>query len=412
MKKWLSGLMALAMLLTVCVGCGKTNNNTGAGQEDTSLPSIPDGVYYDITGIHANETMMTINGRQIPSEQYFYWLAYTCSNLEYTILTYYNYYGYYAELVNEETGTLRWDYEGDFYNGMTMPQYAIYETENSLRFYTTLEECAQTYGAQPDEEDLAAMEASHQQALEELGGQEGFDEYLVMLGISADYFDQLSRSGYIYDNLLEQVLTEGSQLYLEDAGYDGYATYADHILLATIDLATGAALAEEEVQAQYALAEDLLEQLSAASDADRPALFAQLADEYSQDTGRATNPEGYVYTPGTMVSEFEDAASALQPGQVSGIVETTYGYHIIMRKELAQGLAANPQQKEELAGEYLSTFLTELGQKAQVERSAVLDSLDVEAFYNQYNDFLVELNEADQAEAETETETETQTEEK
>ena len=46
-------------------------------------------------------------------------------------------------------------------------------------------------------------------------------------------------------------------------------------------------------------------------------------------------PEGYTYTPGTMVPEFEDAAAALEDYAISDIVETSYGYHIIMRLPLS-----------------------------------------------------------------------------
>ena len=55
----------------------------------------------------------------------------------------------------------------------------------------------------------------------------------------------------------------------------------------------------------------------------------------SEDTGLAANPDGYAFTTGEMVQEFEDATRALEPGQISGLVESSYGYHIILRLPLA-----------------------------------------------------------------------------
>lgn len=60
------------------------------------------------------------------------------------------------------------------------------------------------------------------------------------------------------------------------------------------------------------------------------ASFEDLAKQYSEDT--ATAPLGGdlgIFGKGQMVKEFEDAAYALKVGEVSGLVKTQYGYHII-----------------------------------------------------------------------------------
>lgn len=61
--------------------------------------------------------------------------------------------------------------------------------------------------------------------------------------------------------------------------------------------------------------------------------FADLAKLYSDDTSAPVGGDLGFFGRGTMVPEFEDAAFALQPGQVSGVVQTKFGYHIIKVEE-------------------------------------------------------------------------------
>jgi len=81
---------------------------------------------------------------------------------------------------------------------------------------------------------------------------------------------------------------------------------------------------DEAKRAAYERIKDLLQRVRAGED------FPRLAEQYSEDPGSAANGGelGFIQR-GEFVREFEEAAFALEPGQVSDIVETKFGYHII-----------------------------------------------------------------------------------
>src|SRR5947209_10241506 len=75
-------------------------------------------------------------------------------------------------------------------------------------------------------------------------------------------------------------------------------------------------------------AEDLLKRVRAGED------FTALAKEFSEDPGsRAQGGDLGWFGRGQMIKEFEDAAFALKRGEVSGVVESPFGYHIIKVEE-------------------------------------------------------------------------------
>src|ERR671935_431661 len=65
--------------------------------------------------------------------------------------------------------------------------------------------------------------------------------------------------------------------------------------------------------------------------------FAELARKYSQDPGSAQRGGDLgVFPKGMMVKEFQDALTALKPGEISPVVQTQFGYHIIRRSTYAE----------------------------------------------------------------------------
>ena len=68
---------------------------------------------------------------------------------------------------------------------------------------------------------------------------------------------------------------------------------------------------------------------------DFDAFFDELMFEHSADPGGLSSfPGGYLFREGDMVPEFHDASAALEVGEISGLVESNFGYHIIYRLPL------------------------------------------------------------------------------
>ncbi|WP_018409788.1 SurA N-terminal domain-containing protein [Methyloversatilis thermotolerans] len=119
---------------------------------------------------------------------------------------------------------------------------------------------------------------------------------------------------------------------------------ARHILL-TVDKDAS----PEQRKAVRAKAEELLKAVKA-----NPARFAEVAKANSQDPGsKDSGGELGFFGRGTMVKSFEDAAFALKKGEISGIVETDFGFHIIQVEDVRGGQGktleeARPEITEEL----------------------------------------------------------------
>ncbi|MBQ7400262.1 MAG: peptidylprolyl isomerase [Clostridia bacterium] len=90
-------------------------------------------------------------------------------------------------------------------------------------------------------------------------------------------------------------------------------------------------LTDAQKQATLDKANEALEKVNAMGDISE---FDALVKEYNEDPGMESYPGGYYFTKGEMVAAFEEAAYALEEGKTSGLVETPYGYHILLRLPL------------------------------------------------------------------------------
>ena len=366
-KRLLALLLALAMGLTLAACSAPAAEDPTPSVDPTESPTastepaIEADLSQDVLSfaggdlVHG-EPLVTVNGQVVPNTLFLYWLSYTAS--------------YYESML--------------YYYGMTVADYApvILEEACSLAaYYTTLSQKAQELGCILTDDQQAAVDEAM------AVGSEDHQRRLDLYGLTNEDLLQIYSLTDYYDNLMAMLIPAPTE---EDL--NNYVYQVKHILISTaasaadgvITLNTGdtveyAGTVEEYNAAALAKAEDLLAQILAAED--MGATFDTLMHEHSEDgrdaEGNLGAPDGYTATPGEMVAEFEETAFAIGIGEVSDVVESTYGYHIILRGEVE-----NIQDyTEDYNINQMDSLVTQWLTEAEVERSDALETLDVAQFY-------------------------------
>ncbi len=106
---------------------------------------------------------------------------------------------------------------------------------------------------------------------------------------------------------------------------------ASHILIAYAEAMKAPPEITRTREEARALADDVRKQAIAPG-----ADFAALAKKYSDDSTAARGGSLGAFGTGKMVKPFEDAVTALQPGEIGAVVETPFGFHVIRRDELVE----------------------------------------------------------------------------
>jgi len=327
MKKCLCFLLGFCLLLSLAAGCSLRGKSDGAipipSAETTSEPTptaADAGAALNAArdNFPADTVVMTVNGLDATWGEYFYWLANQ-------IGTYYEYTGALPDWAASADGSQTYD---EFFRSIAQ--------DNILTLLVT-ETKARDMGVELSEEAVSDMKMTWDSFVESAGGEEAALSYLEEKYLTKDIYDHYSRVQHLYDALFSHMFgADGEKLgepeVLEYAGGAGYMR-AQHILFATVN-SEGEALSEEEKAEKLASAEGTLAELKQASAGELESRFSEKMKELSEDSGLAYFPDGYCFTPGEMTEEFETAVRGLSEGELSGVVETAFGYHIILRLPL------------------------------------------------------------------------------
>ncbi len=357
-------VLCVLLLAAVPAGCKPLGQGPGPSAQ------AGDDLTKQLAGIGRDTALVTVNGTKIPAEEYLFWLYQSVS---------------YLDQSAKHSGQEGIDWSQTF-SGMSIADSCKNDALETVKFYAIVEQRAAEEGHPFNEEDAADLQSELDAMIEMMGGQEQYELWLSRNALSLQAFEHINQVSYAYQNLQDALYGEGSPGAPTAEDMDVYIRESDllsskHILLLTVDTNsydfeagdyTG--LPEDEVAQKRRLADELLARLRASDDP--ISLFDSLMLEYSEDGGLATNPDGYVFTAGSMVPEFEATTRALEYGDISGVVHSSLGFHIILRQD-----PDTEALRQEWIAAQMNALLEELMANADVTLSDAYEDIDPRQYY-------------------------------
>lgn len=276
------------------------------------------------------DTVLSAEGTNISWDEFMYFLG----EAEYNLTNYYQ---------SATGGGVDWNGTCIYDKSLTNAEWCVKEA-----LYNAAQSCiimskGRSMNAEVTDEQTKSLEDNIKAIKDNYKTEEELNETLHSQCLTMDVFKYVNNVNFTLSNIFaalygetgEKVSAEVFDKYVKD---NGYMTSA-HILFKTTEDVEGEdgktttkPLSDEAKAEKKAQAEKLCAELKAISDKDeRAEKFLSVMQEKSDDPGKVQNPKGYCFTEGTMVAVYTDTTKALKDYEISDVVESDYGYHIIMR---------------------------------------------------------------------------------
>ncbi len=269
-------------------------------------------------------------------------------------------------------------FQNEYEKGLTIEEFFIKELKNVLAKQVFTANMAKEQGVELNDEDQKKADEQVNKIFESKSiTQEDVDQY----GITREMLKKVILSGLLeqklFENMAKEINVEQDKVdeaLDHDMNYKMMTTTGAeklndsvelrHILVKTIDDAQQPLDEEKKAEAK-AKAESILKKAKDGED------FEKLAKEFTDDTASKENGGKMTILRGQTVPEFEEAAFALENGEISELVETMYGYHII---KVENKKLSTPEQIEEA--------------KKQIEeaKNRIINSLKFQEFLKIYEE--------------------------
>lgn len=196
-------------------------------------------------------------------------------------------------------------------------------TEN-LKKSMIIKELADKMDVSLTDDETKQIKSSISSFKSNMGGKKAGDKLLKSYGVSDEFLMTVLASSTYSSQVLDKLdVAEPTDDEIKEYFKNSYLR-AKHILISTKDMTTGEEFDEDKLAEAEKKANEVLEKAKNGED------FDALIKEYNEDPGMETNTDGYFFTDGDMVSEFENTTKSLDINGID-ICKSDYGYHIILR---------------------------------------------------------------------------------
>lgn len=241
-------------------------------------------------------------------------------------------------------------------------------------------QAAEKDGLKPSDKEV---ESSYNELRTTINSDEDLKKSAEELGVTDEFLKSQAKTNLLiqaYQNKFneETKVSESEMEKYYEENKDSYKVdevEASHILIKTTD-DDGNAMSDAEKKKAKAKAEKILKEVKNGGD------FAELAKKYSEDPGSAENGGSLgTFGKGQMVEPFEEAAFSMEPGEISDLVETDYGYHIIKVTDKINETTSYEEAKDGIKTQLLNNMygekIEELQKDAKIEKDTkIIDSAE------------------------------------
>lgn len=286
--KRVKGILCMLLICALCTGltgCGKTDEGIAENNNQSEQ-------------INGTDVVMTVDDTEITVDEYRYFLAMTAMNTAYTDSNF--------------TG------DAASYDWGKISKEVTEKAKKDLVSRALIANLAKKNGVESNADEWAQVETAMQD-FENQNGADLFEATLRTMGVTTkEGYKKVYEIESLYNKVQEDFAANKSK-YIEDETVlmdyksDELIT-AQHILIMNDS--------EKHAEPKNVI-ESVLERAKNGED------FNALMTEFNEDPGQTA--AGYTFGKGKMVPEFESAAFALDYNEISDVVESSYGYHIIKR---------------------------------------------------------------------------------